>query len=78
MLQMAYGFLFSLIAATQAPAPIPPVDPAAPHAVNVTIEATLPDGAPAAEIPVDDVGLERGCIRYGEIDSLRYFKCLLL
>jgi hypothetical protein len=37
-----------------------------------------PDGAPAADIPVYKVGLERGNICYSEIDSLRYFKCLLL
>jgi hypothetical protein len=52
------------------------VDLAAPPAVNVTIEATLPDGAPASEIPVYEVGLDRGYIRYGEIgktDAVGHF-----
>jgi hypothetical protein len=69
MLQIAFGFIISLLSATQTPAPVPtpPVDPAPPPAVRVTIEATLPDGAPAADIPVYEVGLDRGYIRYGEI-----------
>jgi hypothetical protein len=69
MLHISFTFLVSLLSATQAPepAPIPPVDPAAPPAVHITIEATLPDATPATDIPVYEVGLERGYIRFGEI-----------
>ena len=69
MFQFTFGFIFTLIAATQASEPdsIPPVEPALPPVVHVTIEATLPDDTPATDIPVYEVGLERGYIRYGEI-----------
>ncbi|MBL7646625.1 MAG: hypothetical protein JNK74_10590 [Candidatus Hydrogenedentes bacterium] len=78
MFHMALGFIVSLFAATQAPepAPIPPVDPAAPPAVRITIEANLPDDTPATDIPVYEVGLDRGYIRYGEIgktDAVGHF-----
>ena len=66
MLPVHCSFIAVLLAATQE-VTIPPVDPAAPPAVHVTIEAYLPDGTPAAEIPIYEVGLERGYIRYGEI-----------
>ncbi|MBX3179629.1 MAG: hypothetical protein KF886_19920 [Candidatus Hydrogenedentes bacterium] len=66
MLPVLTGFIAVLLATTQ-DITIPPVDPDAPPAVHVTIDATLPDGTPAVEIPVYEVGLERGYIRYGKI-----------
>lgn len=65
MFQFTFGLIVTLIAATQASASdsVPRVAPA----VRITIEATLPDGAPATEVPVYEVGLERDHIRYGEI-----------